>query len=314
MRALITGSNGFVGQYLAEYLLKKDIEVWGTIHESKAIPKEIHNEIIIRQMDITDQLQVKNVLSECKPDYIFHLAAQSSAAVAWKHPDLTMTVNINGTINLLECIRKFDLKPRILLIGSSEEYGTVKSKDLPIDEAHELRPGNPYAISKAAQSMIGQVYSKAYDLNIIMARAFNHIGPKQSSKFVVSDFTKRIAEIEKGKIPPILKVGNLEAERDFTDVRDIVRAYYELVLKGKRGEIYNIGSGKVCKIQDILDRLLSLTNMKIKIQKDIDRYRPLDVPIVQCDSRKFVNLTSWQPRYTLEETLKDVLEYWRGKV
>lgn len=311
MRAIITGSNGFVGQYLAEYLIKKDIKVWGTIYEPKSILKEIHNEIVIRQMDITDPIQVKNVLSECKPDYIFHLAAQSSAAISWHQPELTMNVNINGTINLLESIRKLNLNPRILLIGSSEEYGSVKTTDLSIDETHEIKPGNPYAISKVAQNMIGQVYARAYDLDIVMVRAFNHIGPKQSPVFVVSDFSKRIAEIEKGKILPILKVGNLEAQRDFTDVRDIVRAYYELALKGSKGEIYNVGSGKVNRINEILNKLLILANIEIKIEKDLSRFRPLDVPKVQCNNNKFVSLTSWKPTYTLEETLKDILEYWR---
>jgi GDP-4-dehydro-6-deoxy-D-mannose reductase len=311
VRAIITGSNGFVGQYLAEYLIKKDIKVWGTIYEPKSILKEIHNEIVIRQMDITDPIQVKNVLSECKPDYIFHLAAQSSAAISWHQPELTMNVNINGTINLLESIRKLNLNPRILLIGSSEEYGSVKTTDLSIDETHEIKPGNPYAISKVAQNMIGQVYARAYDLDIVMVRAFNHIGPKQSPVFVVSDFSKRIAEIEKGKILPILKVGNLEAQRDFTDVRDIVRAYYELALKGSKGEIYNVGSGKVNRINEILNKLLILANIEIKIEKDLSRFRPLDVPKVQCNNNKFVSLTSWKPTYTLEETLKDILEYWR---
>lgn len=311
MRTLITGVNGFVGQYLAEYLLVKSIDVWGTIHEQKTIHKEINNDISIRQMDITDPIQVKNVLSECRPDYIFHLAAQSSAAISWKQPELTMNVNLNGTINLLESIRKLNLNTRILLIGSSEEYGTVKPMDLPIDETHQLKPGNPYAISKVAQNMIGQVYVKAYDLDIVMVRAFNHIGPKQSPVFVVSDFSKRIAEIEKGKILPILKVGNLEAERDFTDVRDIVRAYYELALKGSKGEIYNVGSGKVHRINEILNKLLILANIEIKIEKDSSRFRPLDVPKVQCNNNKFVSLTSWKPTYTLEETLKDTLEYWR---
>lgn len=313
MRAIITGSNGFVGQYLAEYLIKKDIEVWGTIHELKTMSKEIHNEIILRQMDITNPIQVKNVLSECKPDYIFHLAAQSSAAISWKQPELTMNVNLNGTINLLESIRKLDFDSKILLIGSSEEYGIVKPLDLPIDETHRLTPANPYAISKAAQSMIGQVYVRAYGLDIIIVRAFNHIGPKQNPTFVVSDFAKRIAEIEKGIIAPILKVGNLEVKRDFTDVRDMVRAYYELALKGSKGEIYNIGSGNVYRIQEMLDQLLLLTNREIVIEKDIDRYRPIDIPIVQCNNSKFIKLTCWKEEYTLEETLKDILNYWRNQ-
>lgn len=311
MKALITGIDGFVGGYLLEYLLKQDIDVWGTTLEDSKKSEEKFSQAQVRQMDITNKDQVKAVLEKCKPDYIFHLAAQSSAAISWKKTKLTMEVNINGTINLLDSVRELNIKPRILLIGSSEEYGYVKPKDIPVNENQTLEPGNPYAVSKIAQSMIGKVYARAYNMDIVMVRAFNHIGPGQSPTFVASDFAKRIAEIEKGLLEPTLLVGNLEAERDFTDVRDIVKAYYELATKGNSEELYNVGSGNSYKIKKILDVLLSLTNSEIKVENDPNRMRPSDVPIVKCDDSKLKNLIGWAPKYSIQQTLEDVLEYWR---
>jgi GDP-4-dehydro-6-deoxy-D-mannose reductase len=308
VKALITGADGFVGGYLSEYLLNQNIDVYGThLKENKSLNSKIKH----LKMDVTKKEEVKQVLELVNPDYIYHLAAQSSAAISWQNPQLTMEININGTLNLLETIRELKINPRIILIGSSEEYGYVKPEDIPVNENQDLRPGNPYAISKIAQNMIGELYVKAYNMDIIMVRAFNHIGPKQSEVFVASDFAKRIAEIEKGVIEPVLFVGNLEAERDFTDVRDIVRAYYLLSQKGKKGEIYNVGSGKSYKIQYILDTLLSLSHCKIEIKSDPNRMRPSDVPIIQCDNTKLVELTSWSPKYQIEKTLEDILNYWR---
>ncbi|MTI53316.1 GDP-mannose 4,6-dehydratase [Geosporobacter ferrireducens] len=313
MKALITGVNGFVGKYLSDYLIKKSIEVWGTTYGVENIFNET-NDIITRELDIADIQEVKKVLVECKPDYIFHLAAQSSAAISWKNPQLTMQVNINGTLNLLQSVRELGINPRILLIGSSEEYGFVRPEDIPVNEMQALKPSNPYAISKIAQSMMGELYVKAYDMDIIMVRAFNHIGPGQSSIFVASDFAKKIAEIEKGIVQPILMVGNLEARRDFTDVRDIVRAYYELAKKGEQGDLYNVGSGVSYPIQYILDTLLSITNSKIQVCEDFNKMRPSDAPIIECDNTKLKNLTGWYPRYVIEDTLRDILDFWRDNI
>lgn len=313
MKALITGAGGFVGGFLAEHLLENEIEVWGTVFNEDS-SEDLSDKVIFRRMDITQQSQVQAVLNECKPDYIFHLAAQSSAAVSWKKPQDTINVNINGTVNLLESIRELDINPRILLIGSSEEYGFIKPEDLPVNEKQELRPGNPYSVSKIAHTLLGEVYARAYNMDVVMVRAFNHIGPKQSPIFVASDFAKRIAEIEKGKIEHVLLVGNLEAERDFTDVRDIVKAYYSLIQKGHKGEIYNVGSGISYKIQYILDVLLSLSKTKIEVKQDPDRMRPSDVPVVRCDNSKLKNTINWEPSYSIEDTLKDVLNYWRGNI
>ncbi|TDX59250.1 GDP-mannose 4,6-dehydratase [Orenia marismortui] len=313
MKALITGIDGFVGRYLVKYLLLNNIEVYGT-YLDRIDKNEFANELKLLQMDISNKERVGSILEEVNPDYIIHLAAQSSASISWENPQLTMGVNVNGTINLLEGIRELDLDPRVLLVGSSEEYGFIKSEDIPVNEAQDLRPGNPYAVSKIAQTKIGEVYARAYNLDIIMVRAFNHIGPKQRPTFVASDFAKRIAEIEQGIIDPVLMVGNLDAKRDFTDVRDIVKAYYLLLKEGIQGELYNVGSGNSYAIQYILDTLLSLADVEIEIKTDPSRMRPSDVPIVECDNSKLVKLTEWKANYTIEETLEDVLNYWRENI
>lgn len=310
MKALITGINGFVGEYLAVYLQSRNIEVCGTYFK-----ENIQNTgFQVFKMDVTQKSQVLEILSQVKPDCIFHLAAQSSAAISWKEPQMTMEVNVGGTINILESLRELRLNPRILLVGSSEEYGFVRPDELPVNETQPLRPANPYAVSKVAQDMLGEIYSKAYGMDIVRARPFNHIGPRQNPTFAAPDFARRIALIEKGKLEPVLSVGNLEAERDFTDVRDVVKAYYDLFQKGEKGEVYNIGSGKSYKIRYILDVLLSFSEVDVQIKQDPARMRPSDVPVLRCDNTRLVKLTSWHPTYTIEETLKDVLNYWRDTV
>ncbi|WP_242948659.1 GDP-mannose 4,6-dehydratase [Caloramator quimbayensis] len=311
LRALITGVNGFVGIYLSEYLIKNGIEVWGTKLPHTSMPHQISSKIIVRDMDIINKENIFEIIKECMPDYIFHLAAQSSVALSWENPQLTININVNGTLNLLDAVRKSNKNIRILLIGSSEEYGIVKSEIISIDEDYPLNPTNPYAVSKMVQEYFALQYINAYKMDIIMVRAFNHIGPGQAPTFVVPDFAKKIAQIEKGLIEPVLFVGNLEAERDFTDVRDIVRAYFDIITAGKSGQVYNVGSNKTYKISYILDLLLSMSNKKIIVKSDPSKMRPLDVPVIRCDNKKLVKLTSWSPQYKIEDTIKDVLNYWR---
>lgn len=249
-----------------------------------------------------------------RPDYIFHLAAQSSVALSWRNPQLTVDVNIKGSLNLLEALRQLDYKPRVLMIGSGEEYGHVHSDEIPVTESTLPRPGNLYAATKAAQNMIGGIYASAYDLPIIMVRAFNHIGPRQAPAFVVSDFCKQVAEIEKDQRPNVISVGNLAAKRDFTDVRDVVRAYPLLITAGTPGETYNIGSGNAIAIEDILKAILKLSTKAIEVNIDQSRFRPVDVPIIEADIKKIQATISWQPEYDLETTLKETLEYWRCQI
>lgn len=312
MKALVIGAAGFVGNYLLRHL--KTTYSW-QLHATK-LPHEniLFNDAAVHDLDILNKEAIKQLLSEIQPDYIFHLAAQSSVALSWKRPDLTVDINIKGCINLLDAIRDLNLHPRTLLIGSGEEYGHIKPEETPITEDTLTRPGNLYAATKACQNMIGRIYAKAYQMDIIMVRAFNHIGPEQSPVFVVSDFCRQTAMIEKGMNPPVIHVGNLEACRDFTDVRDVVRAYGLLIQNGSAGEIYNIGSGKAVKIRDILDKIISLSSVPIKVEVDAERLRPVDVPIIEADISKTISCIPWKPEISLDTTVEETLEYWRNHI
>ena len=312
MKALIIGAAGFVGSYLIQHLTAAyDWE----IHATK-LPNENLSaaDIYVHDLNIMRPDEIQRLLSEARPDYIFHLAAQSSVALSWKNPQLTVDINIKGTLNNLDSIRSLaDYSPRILLIGSGEEYGYILPDETPVNEAVAPRPGNIYAATKACQNMLGSIYSRAYGLQLIMVRAFNHIGPNQAPIFVASDFCKQVAEIESGKKEPILHVGNLSAKRDFTDVRDVVRAYGLLIQKGKPGETYNIGSGRAISIQQLLDTILSLSTSKILVSTDPARLRPSDIPIIEADIAKLQSAINWQPEIALDQTLFETLNYWREK-
>ena len=307
-KVLVTGIDGFVAGYLYDYLLKSGYDVYGT-----TIDETYKNDKIkIFKMNLLNAENVNDVIENIKPDMIFHLAGQSAVGLSWKEPVLTMSVNVNGTLNLLEAVKNNNINPKILIIGSSDQYGIIKPEDCPIKETQLQNPQSPYGISKKTQEEIGKLYVNAYKMNIIFVRAFNHIGAGQGENFVVPDFASKIVKIEKGAIP-VLKVGNLDTLRDFTDVRDIVRGYVMVLESGKIGESYNIGSGHIIKVKEILEKLVSLSNKKIKIEIDEKRFRPVDVPIVQCDNTKIKKDTGWSPEISIDKTLKDVLKYWRGK-
>lgn len=265
----------------------------------------------VMDLNILDKEQIKQVLNQERPDYIFHLAAQSSVALSWKNPGLTVDVNIKGALNLLDVIRELDYQPRVLIVGSGEEFGHIKDGMVPICEDAPLDPGNVYAVTKVTQNMMATIYANAYGLKLIMTRSFNHVGPKQSTQFVVSDFCSQVVKIEKGLQEPIMNVGNLTAKRDFTDVRDVVRAYTLLMQYGKAGETYNVGLGHAVAIQDILSQILEQTDAKIEVRVDPSRLRPVDVPIIEPDTSKIFEDTGWKPEITLEQTIKDTLDYWR---
>lgn len=309
-KALIIGAAGFVGNHLIDYIQKNCI--W-SISVTKMPHERIEKENVgIFDLDIMDKLAVKKLLDDVCPDYIFHLAAQSSVAVSWKNPELTVDVNIKGSINVMDAVRDLRHKPRMLLIGSGEEYGHVKLNEVPIVEENTVRPGNIYAATKACQNMLGKIYADAYGMDIMSVRAFNHIGPNQVPLFVVSDFCKQVAEIERGEKEPVIYVGNLSAKRDFTDVRDVVRSYVELMKFGHTGETYNIGSGHAIEIRCILDIILSMSCEKIEVKVDLAKLRPVDIPVIEADISKVQRCTKWKPEITLEQTLKETLEYWRN--
>lgn len=309
MRALIVGAGGFAGHYLLEELTKSSDEIFAT-----KLPHETINNSSakILDLDITNVEAVFSLFEEIRPDCVYHLAAQSSAALSWKKPQLTMNINVIGALNVLEAIRTLELNSRVLLIGSGEEYGNVLPSEIPIKETTPVRPANIYAVSKLTQNLLGGLYCKAYGMDIISVRAFNHIGPMQAEIFVASDFCKQVAMIEKGKKEPVISVGNLAAIRDFTDARDVVKAYALLMSKGLSGKIYNVGGGTVCKISELLDRILKLSTAEIKVEIDNARLRPIDTPEISADISELKKDTGWSPTKPLDETLKETLDYWRN--
>ena len=308
MRALVIGAGGFAGHYLLEELTKSSDEIYATKLPNETITGTTAK---ILDLDITNVEAVFSLFEEIRPDCVYHLAAQSSAALSWKRPQLTMSINVIGALNVLEAIRALNLKSRVLLIGSGEEYGNVLPAEIPIKESTMVRPANIYAVSKLTQNLLGGLYLKAYGMDIISVRAFNHIGPMQADIFVASDFCKQVAMIEKSRKEPVISVGNLSAIRDFTDARDVVKAYTLLMSKGISGKTYNVGGGTVCKISELLDRILKLSSVQIKVEIDQSRLRPIDTPEISADISELKKDTGWTPSKTLDETLLDTLEYWR---
>lgn len=318
MRILITGITGFVGSHLAEYVLNHQpgVEIWGLMRWRSSLDniKGILNKINLIEGDLKDLSSVKHVLKSVQPDWIFHLAAQSFVPASWKLPAETFTINVIGEINLFEAVLDLKLDPKIHVAGSSEEYGLVHEEEIPIKETNPLRPLSPYAVSKVSQDLLAYQYFKSYGLKTVRTRAFNHTGPRRGLVFVTSNFSKQIAEIEKGMREPVIFTGNLEPRRDFIDVRDTVRAYWLSLEKGEEGEVYNISSGKAYSIKEVLDILLGYTNKNIEIKLDEERLRPSDVMLLIGDSTKFREKTKWKPEIPFEQTLKDLLDWWRERV
>lgn len=317
VRALITGITGFAGSHLAEYLLsRKDVEVYGTVRwRSRTENIEgIRDRIRLVECDLMDATAVDQAIQKVRPDLIFHLAAQSFVPTSWLAPAETLMNNILGELNLFEAVRRAGIDPLIQIACSSEEYGLVHEDEVPINEDNPLRPQSPYAVSKIAQDFLGYQYFRSYGLRVVRTRTFNHTGPRRGEVFVTSSFAKQIAEIEHGLAEPVLKVGNLEARRDFTDVRDVVRAYWLALERGEPGEVYVIASGRDHRISEVAEMLLAMSRVPIRIEQDPARMRPSDVPVLLGDSTKFRRRTGWEPLIPFEKTLADLLEYWRGRV
>ncbi len=317
-KVLITGASGFAGSHLAEYLLSLNrFSVVGTYLAEKSLSliPDLKDKMEFIQADLSKKEEIERVVSEVKPDYVYHLAALASPADSFKAPDETFINNTVSQIHLLESIRNNNLTAtRILVISSADVYGKVSKEDLPITEKTRFMPTNPYAVSKIAQDFLGLQYFLSYDMHIVRVRPFNHIGPRQSPHFAVSAFAKKVAEIEKGKMEPVLRVGNLEPKRDFTDVRDTVRAYQIILDEGKDGEVYNIGSGVSYALSDVVDKFLSFSTVKMKVEVDPELFRPSDTPELLCDYQKLHALTNWKPTIPFDQTLKETLDYWRNIV
>lgn len=315
IRALITGGTGFVGYYLSRHLLQKGVEVWvgGRSQDEKQRVPEIDGVRFV-ECNVLNRTQITQALEQSKPDWIFHLAAISSVAQSWKDPVHTFEVNVLGTLHLFEAVMATGLNPIVLSVGSAEEYGAIKEEEVPATEKSSLRPASPYATSKMAAGLLGQQYYKRAALKITHVRPVNHIGPNQSLGFVLSDFAYQIACIEAGQQEPEIRVGNLEARRDFLDVRDVVNAYRLVCECGEPGEIYNIGLGRPIPIDLILKKLLEQSDVQIAIEVDKTRLRPADIPVLSADSTKLQRKTGWKPEFALERTLGDILHYWRNRV
>ncbi|MFO7866463.1 MAG: GDP-mannose 4,6-dehydratase [Candidatus Aminicenantes bacterium] len=318
MKVLITGITGFAGSHLADFILAEhpDVQVYGMIRwrSRRENISHLQDKVELVEADLKDAVSMKKCLDQVRPDRIFHLAAQSFVPTSWTCPSETFSINSIGQINLFEAALSLRLKPLIQIAGSSEEYGLVHEDEVPMKETNPLRPLSPYAVSKVAQDLLAYQYHQSYGLPVVRTRGFNHTGPRRGEVFICSNFAHQIAEIESGRRKPVIHVGNLEAQRDFTDVRDMVRAYWLSLEKGKPGDVYNIGSGTAYKIKDILDMLLSMTDSRVEVKVDPSRLRPSDVPILLADSSKFRRVTGWEPRFRFSQSLEDLLNYWRERV
>jgi GDP-4-dehydro-6-deoxy-D-mannose reductase len=343
LKVLITGITGFAGSHLAEYLLdREDVEVYGCCRwrsrldnleeiarrgklNTKAVEGSLTDEVTAEEFaqegvvnliygDLTDAASMRRLIRAVRPDRIFHLAAQSYVPASWNAPVETFQINAIGQINLFEAIREASIAPLIHIAGSSEEYGLVSPHEVPMKETNPLRPLSPYAVSKVAQEKLAWQYFQSYGLRTVVTRGFNHTGPRRGEVFSSSTFAKQIARIEAGLQKPVIWVGDLETQRDWSDVRDIVRGYWLALEKGEPGEVYNIGSGVPRTIGKMLEMLLALSRVNVEIRPDSLRMRPSDVPVLWADCTKFRERTGWEPQIPFERTMEDLLNYWRARV
>ncbi len=325
-KALITGMTGMVGSHLADFILENtDWDIHGMQRWRSPLDNimhlmdrvNAHDRVFVHYGDLNDQGSLIKVLEEVKPDYIFHLAAQSYPLTSFTAPIDTLNTNILGTCRLLESIHLLGMDPLIHVCASSEVFGRVSADKLPINEECGFQPASPYAISKVGTDLVGRYYAEAYGMTVMTTRMFTHTGPRRGDVFHESTFAKQIAMIEAGLVEPVVKVGNLESLRTYADVRDAVRAYYMLLTVNPiKGEYYNIGGSYTCKVGDTLNRLISFSNAKDKIKIEVDpaRLRPIDADLQVPDCSKFTEHTGWKPEISFEKTMLDLLNYWRAKI
>ena len=312
MKILVTGASGFAGSHLIEALkVAGQSDIYGTAYGNSSYLATLIPEDHIIKVNLTDALATSGLIEKVQPDQIYHLAAFAFVGESFDRAAELMQNNVALQLNMLEAVRKHAPKARLLIIGSAEEYGLSTNETEKINEGHPLQPVNPYAVSKIAQDLLGYAYQVSYGLQVLRVRPFNHIGERQTPDFAIPAFAKQIVDIEQGKSSS-LKVGNLDGVRDFTDVKDMVRAYMTIMEKGAVGEVYNIGTGDGVKMKDVVDKLVALSTAKISIEVDQTRMRPLDIPSIIADASKIMAL-GWKPEISLDETLKRVVEYWRGQ-
>lgn len=308
-KALITGCGGFLGSHLADFLVQKGLDVYGTVNEKTKNLDHLKGKIKIIKCDIGDRVAVERLVEDVKPDYIFHLGAQSFVIVSWNDPEKTFKTNILGTLHILDAVRKAKIDPVIEIACSSAEYGMTYEDEIPIAEGKVFRPSSPYAVSKIATDMIGELYWKTYKMKILRIRFFNISGPRKLYD-ACSDFARGVAEVEKG-LKPLMAVGNVNGTRDITDYRDAIDAMWLLAEKGTYGDVYNVCSGKGYKVRDLLNQLIAMAKKKVEVKElDPAKLRPIDDPLFIGDNSKMRKL-GWEPQVPIEQTLKDTLEYWR---
>ena len=315
MRLLVTGAGGFVGGHLVDFLHAEHpgVEVHGVVLPHGSVSWRAAAGVRVLEADLNDPAAAAAVVEEVRPDRVLHLAGQSSVHQSWTDPGGTLRTNVLGIVHLLDAVRRCGLRPAVLVVGSAEEYGAVGPEEMPIREEAPLRPASPYAVSKVAQGALALLYGPAGGMRVVLTRTFHHTGPGRGEAFAESSFARQVAEIEAGLRPPVLKVGNLEAVRDFADVRDVVRAYWLLLEKGEAGAAYNVCSGTGRPVRHLLDVLLAASTARVEVRVDPDRLRPSDVPAQVGDPSRLRAATGWEPRIPLERTLRDLLDDWRAR-
>lgn len=313
MRVLITGASGFAGTHLVEALKQSSqtngLEIFGTVFNGSGVLAEMLPKDHIIPLNLLDGEAVKSLFTTVQPDQIYHLASFAFVGQSFERGAEVLTNNIGLQERVLEAVLNYTPSARVLIVGSAEEYGLSEQGESPIKENHPFRPVNPYSVSKVAQDLLAYAYTVSHKLNIVRVRPFNHIGERQTTDFAIPAFAKQIVSIERGQ-QDILSVGNLTGLRDFTDVKDMMRAYILLMEKGQVGEVYNIGSGIGVKMSEIVDRLIAMSSTKVVVKQDEKRFRPLDIPEIVADASK-IKALGWKTTIPLDETLKRVLEYWR---
>ena len=314
MRALITGCGGFVGGHLAEHLLAhvgKDVRVFGTLFRESESGRDGLEHTTTLVVDLRDPEAVDRLFDEARPYVVFHLAAQSFVPEAWRAPWATIETNVRMQLNVLETMAaraEAGYAARLIVASTNEVYGGPPPEALPTDETSPFAPANAYATSKAAQDLLAAQYHRSHNVDVVRVRPFTHIGPRQDDRFVAASFARQVAEIEAGRREPVVRVGNLEAERDFSDVRDIVRGYRLAFERGSAGDVYNLGSGQSHPVREILDHFIERSRVPVRVETDPDRLRPSDVPRTLCDASRAKSALGWAPEITFEQTLDDILE------
>jgi GDP-4-dehydro-6-deoxy-D-mannose reductase len=315
VRLLVTGAAGFVGGHLVAFLRaeRPEVEIHGVVLPQGGVSWRAPAGVRVLEADLSDPAAAAAVIEEVQPERIVHLAGQASVHQSWIDPAHTLRTNVLGIVHLLDAARRLALRPAVLVVGSAEEYGPVGEDEIPIREEAPLRPASPYAVSKVAQAALARLYGPAGGMRVVLTRTFHHTGPGRGEAFAESSFARQIAEIEAGRRPAVIEVGNLEAVRDFSDVRDVVRAYWLLLEKGEGGEAYNVCSGRGRRIRDLLDTLLAASPARVEVRLDAERLRPSDVPVQVGDPSRLRAATGWRPEIPLERALSDLLDDWRAR-